>query len=53
MTIVYAFANSVDPDKMLHYVAFRLGLHRLSTNAFRSFKYKRLKVIIKVDDSSY
>ena len=27
--IIFALANSVDPDEMSHYVAFHLGLHYL------------------------
>ena len=29
LKIVYILANSADPDEMLHYVAFFLGLHCL------------------------
>ena len=36
LKIVFVLANSVDPDKMLHYEAFDFGLHCLSKYAFRS-----------------
>ena len=29
LTIVFVLANSVDPDEMLQYAAFHLGLHCL------------------------
>ena len=34
--IVFVLANSVDPDEMLHYAAFHLGLHCLPKYALRS-----------------
>ena len=30
LKIVFILTNSVDPDEMLHYAAFHLGLHPLS-----------------------
>ena len=33
LKIVSAIANSVDPDEMLHYAAFHLGLHCLAVFA--------------------
>ena len=36
LKIVFVLANSVDPDEMLDYAAFHLGLHCLSKYAFRS-----------------
>ena len=30
LRIVFTLTNSVDPDEMLHYAAFHLGLHCLS-----------------------
>ena len=35
--INFALANSVDPDEMLHYAAFHLGLHSLLKYTFRGF----------------
>ena len=37
--------NSVDPDEMLHYSAFHLGLHRFPKYPFRGFKYAKGKMI--------
>ena len=34
--IVFVLANSVDPDEMLHYAAFHLGLHYLPRYTLRS-----------------
>ena len=36
LKIIFVLENSVDPDKMLHYVTFYLGLHCLPEYAFRS-----------------
>ena len=36
LKIVFVIANSEDPDEMVHYAAFHLGLHCLPKNAFRS-----------------
>ena len=37
LKIYFVLANSVDPDEMLQYAAFHLGLHCLSKYAFRGF----------------
>ena len=37
-------ANSVDPDEMLHYVAFHLGLHCLPKYSYRSHLYIRVTI---------
>ena len=34
LKIVYVLANSVDPDEMLHYAAFQLGLYCMPKYAF-------------------
>ena len=34
LKIVIILANSVDPDEMLHYAAFHLGIHCLLKYAF-------------------
>ena len=36
LKIVCVLANSVDPDEMLRYAAFHLGLHCLPNDTFRS-----------------
>ena len=36
---VFVLANSVDPDEMLHYAAFHLGLHYFPKCTFRSHLY--------------
>ena len=41
LMIVFVLANSVDPDEMLHYAAFHLGLHCLPKYAFRSHQYTK------------
>ena len=35
LKIIFVLTNSVDPDEMLHYVAFHLALHFLPKYAFR------------------
>ena len=42
LNIIFALANSADPDEMSHYAAFRLGLHYLPKDAFRSHWYRRV-----------
>ena len=37
LKIVFTFTNSVDPDEMLYYVAFHLGLHCLQKYLLRGF----------------
>ena len=37
LKIDFVFANSADPDEMLHYAAFHLGLHCLPKYPFRGF----------------
>ena len=39
MKIVLNLANSTDPDEMLHFAAFYLGLHSLPKYLFRGFPY--------------
>ena len=42
--IVYLFyLNSVDPDEMLHYAAFHLGLHCLQKYPLLGFPYTKGK----------
>ena len=41
--IVFIYANSADPDEMLHYAAFHLGPHCLPKYLLRGFQYKRIK----------
>ena len=36
LKIIFVLANSVEPDKMLHYVTLHLGLHYLLKSAFKS-----------------
>ena len=36
MKILFALANSADPDEKLHDAAFHLGLHFFTKNTFRS-----------------
>ena len=38
LKVDFVLANSADPDEMLHYVAFHLGLHCLPKYMFRSFR---------------
>ena len=45
LKIVIVLANSADPDKMLHCVAFYLSLHCLQNNAFKSQK-KIFKLLV-------
>ena len=49
LKIHFVIANSVDPDKMLHYAAFHLGLHclpkyRLGVSSPQRFKGDRTRV---------
>ena len=37
MKIFFTFTNSVDPDEMLYYAAFHLGLYCLTKDSFRGF----------------
>ena len=37
LKIDFVLANSADPDEMLHYAAFHLGLHCLPKYPFRGF----------------
>ena len=39
MNVVFISANSADPDEMLHFTAFHLGLHCLPKYLFRGFAY--------------
>ena len=39
LKIRFVVANIVDPDEMLHYAAFHLGLHCLLMYIFRSLQY--------------
>ena len=41
--IDFVLANSADPDEMLHYAAFHLGLHCLPKYPYRGFWYTRVK----------
>ena len=38
LKIVFVLANSTDPDEMLHYAAFHLGLHCLQKYPYRGFQ---------------
>ena len=38
LKVYFVLANSADPDEMLHYAAFHLGLHCLQKYQFRSFR---------------
>ena len=51
LEIVTVIANSIDPDEMLHYAVFHLGLHYLPKNAFRSH-FKFLGRVYKEDGDS-
>ena len=42
LKINFVLANSVDPDEMLHYPAFHLGLHCLPKYPFRSFESTKM-----------
>ena len=33
LEIIFALVNSVEPDEMLHYVSFHLGLHSLQKHS--------------------
>ena len=37
----FVLANSADPDEMLHFVSFNLGLHCLPKYPFRGFWYTK------------
>ena len=39
LMLFFAFANSVDPDKMQHYVAFHLGLYTVCKSTHLGFCY--------------
>ena len=41
LKIVSVLTNSADPDEMLRYAAFHLGLHCLSKYLFRGFRSKK------------
>ena len=43
LKIVFVLANSVDPDEMLHYAAFHLGLHCLPKYHFGVTSVQRVK----------
>ena len=44
--IVSILANSGDPDEMLPYAAFHLGLHCLPDYLFMSIRVKRVNMVI-------
>ena len=44
LKIIFVLTNSADPDEMLHYAAFHLGLHCLSKNLFMGFRSTKLWV---------
>ena len=41
LKIVFILANSEDPDEMLHFAAFHLGLHCLQKYTFTGFQYTK------------
>ena len=41
LNIVFIFANSADPDEMLHYAAFHLGLHCLPKYLFTGIQNEK------------
>ena len=41
LRIVFTLTNRVDPDEMLHYAEFHLGLHCLTKYPFRGFQYTK------------
>ena len=41
LKIGFVLANSADPDEMLHYAAFYLGLHCLPKYQFRGFRFTK------------
>ena len=45
LKIAFVIANSADPDEMLHYAAFHLGLHNLPKYGFRVFHIQRVKLV--------
>ena len=61
LRIVFTLTNSVDPDEMLHYAAFHLGLHCLSmcpytmVNLINVFihAYHKIKMLIQILQYGY
>ena len=45
LKINFVFANSADPDEMLHYAAFHLGLYCLSKYPLRGFSLQRANLL--------
>ena len=52
LKIDFVLANSVDPDEMLHYAAFHLGLHCLPNYPFRVYWSSKGENLVKEEPST-